>query len=243
MNSTPFRVIGFGKEGEAAVNEIIAKNLDYTKAEVAGMNDTVVPHEGDKMAILLAGNSCKGFVDTARAFRKAGLLTLAAVTDVTGISPDLADSLTTVPAEKLAEVTEIILYPFSHSGAIHIGFFDLDSSMKATKNFVTSRAVAEGDERIKKAIESTVCNIGHDNIESADHIIILLSHNPGSSNPIKMGEIIAITDFTASLPDTVDLIWGNYFDHSMPDDAVGVMMIASGNMTDVTAPLQVSRRE
>jgi cell division protein FtsZ len=129
-------------------------------------------------------------------------------------------------------IAEIITVP----GYVNVDFADVETVMSDSGGAVMGSAIAEGENRAVKAIESALSSPLLNNNEITGARSILLNITSGKKE-ITMDEISEITDYViASASKKTTLIWGMGHDQNL-EEKIGVTVIATGfqmnNILDV----------
>jgi len=133
-----------------------------------------------------------------------------------------ADDTLTNAARSISEIISERCY-------INVDFRDVCATLKDSGTAIIATAEGEGEHRISKAIENALHSplLKRHDIQSSKRLLMKVSHNKKSENPVKMDEINEITAFTTRLPSTIDVKWGL---HDSPElgDKVKITILASG---------------
>lgn len=132
-----------------------------------------------------------------------------------------ADNILATAAKGIAEIITV-------PGYINVDFEDVNFVMKDSGVAIMGSAVAKGEDRARKVIESALNSplLEDNDIRGAKHI--LLNITTGKSPEITMDEVGEITEYIQQEAgyDT-DLIWGSCVDESL-EDQISVTLIATG---------------
>lgn len=134
-----------------------------------------------------------------------------------------ADAILTTAAKGIAEIITVW-------GKINVDFEDVNTVMRGSGVAIMGNAVAEGDERARKAISSAMNSplLEDNDIRGAQHI--LLNITSGKSE-ITMSEIGEITEYVQEEAGYgTNLIWGCGHDVSL-GEKISVTLIATGFKT------------
>lgn len=128
-----------------------------------------------------------------------------------------------VLANAAKAIAEIVTIP----GYINIDFADVETTMHDSKVAVMNTGYAEGENRIKMAIEDALNSpiVNTTNIKGARNV--LLSFYCSRKHQIEMKEVQQIHDFMDTVGDNVEVIWGATYDDSL-DKKVKITLIATG---------------
>lgn len=147
-----------------------------------------------------------------------------------------ADDTLTNAARSISEIISERCY-------INVDFRDVCTTLRDSGTAIISTAYGEGEHRISNAIENALHSplLKKHDIQTSKRLLMKVSHNRNSENPVKMEEMNEITAFTAKLPSTIDVKWGL---HDSPDlgDKVKITILASGfdvtlNKRDTLIPM------
>ena len=131
-----------------------------------------------------------------------------------------ADDILAVAAKGIAEIITV-------AGYINVDFEDVNTVMRNSGVAIMGTAMAEGDDRAKKAVDMALTSplLEENNIYGAKHILLNIT---SGTREVTMDEITQITDFvnTEAGVDS-NLIWGNCFDESL-GEKISVTVIATG---------------
>ncbi|HQX43927.1 MAG: cell division protein FtsZ [Saprospiraceae bacterium] len=132
-----------------------------------------------------------------------------------------ADNILATAAKGIAEIITV-------PGYINVDFEDVNFVMKESGVSIMGSALARGEDRARKVIESALNSplLEDNDIRGAKHI--LLNITTGKSPEITMDEVGEITEYIQQEAgyDT-DLIWGSCVDESL-EDQISVTLIATG---------------
>jgi len=131
-----------------------------------------------------------------------------------------ADNILTTAAKGIAEIITV-------PGYVNVDFEDVNTVMRGSGVAIMGTAVAEGDDRSKKAVDDALSSplLEDSNIRGAQHILINIT---SGSKEVTMDEIFEITEFVQEEAGYgTDLIWGNCYDETL-GDGICVTVIATG---------------
>ncbi len=131
-----------------------------------------------------------------------------------------ADDILAVAAKGIAEIITV-------AGYVNVDFEDVNTVMRNSGVAIMGTAVAEGEDRAKKAVDLALTSplLEDNNIYGAKHILLNIS---SGSKEVTMDEITQITEFVqAEAGVDTNLIWGNCFEESL-GDKLCVTVIATG---------------
>lgn len=132
-----------------------------------------------------------------------------------------ADNILATAAKGIAEIITV-------PGYINVDFEDVNFVMKDSGVSIMGSALAKGEDRARKVIESALNSplLEDNDIRGAKHI--LLNITTGRNPEITMDEVGEITEYIQQEAgyDT-DLIWGSCVDESL-EDQISVTLIATG---------------
>ncbi|MBS1646935.1 MAG: cell division protein FtsZ [Bacteroidetes bacterium] len=131
-----------------------------------------------------------------------------------------ADNVLTGAAKSIAEIISINLH-------INVDFNDVKTVMKDSGVAIMGTAVASGERRAIRAVESALNSplLNDNNIRGARHVLLNIM---SGSDDISMDEFGEITDFIQEASGyTAELITGYGIDQSLGDN-VGVTIVATG---------------
>jgi len=134
-----------------------------------------------------------------------------------------ADAILTTAAKGIAEIITVW-------GKINVDFEDVNTVMRGSGVAIMGNAVADGEDRARKAISSAMSSplLEDNDIRGAQHI--LLNITSGKSE-VTMSEIGEITDYVQEEAGYgTNLIWGCGHDTSL-GEKIGVTLIATGFKT------------
>ena len=131
-----------------------------------------------------------------------------------------ADDILAVAAKGIAEIITV-------AGYVNVDFEDVNTVMRNSGVAIMGTAVAEGEDRAKKAVDLALTSplLEDNNIYGAKHILLNIS---SGSKEVTMDEITQITEFVqAEAGVDTNLIWGNCYEESL-GDKLCVTVIATG---------------
>lgn len=131
-----------------------------------------------------------------------------------------ADNILTTAAKGIAEIITV-------TGIINVDFEDVNTVMKNSGVAIMGTAIAEGNERARKAINAALSSplLEDNDIRGAQHI--LLNITSGTSE-VTMEEVAEITEHVQEEAGYgTDLIWGNCYDESL-GEKIMITLIATG---------------
>ncbi|RMG83983.1 MAG: cell division protein FtsZ [Bacteroidetes bacterium] len=131
-----------------------------------------------------------------------------------------ADNILTTAAKGIAEIITV-------PGYVNVDFEDVNTVMRGSGVAIMGTAVAEGDDRAKKAVDEALSSplLEENNIRGAQHILLNVT---SGTREVTMDEIFEITEFVQEEAGYgTDLIWGNCYDESL-GDKISVTVIATG---------------
>lgn len=133
---------------------------------------------------------------------------------------EYADNILTTAAKGIAEIITV-------PGYINVDFEDVNTVMKESGITVMGSAVAEGDNRAKKAVETALSSqlLEDNDIRGAKHILLNIT---SGTKEVTMDEIGEITEYIQGEAGFgTDLIWGNCKNESL-GEKICVTVIATG---------------
>ncbi len=222
-----FRVIGFGQETAGAIDKIKSSDYESTEAFMADSSTDIAPLDGDHMVILLAPKVDEAFLAAACKFSQARVLTLGVVAEAPDFDCSNYAILSVTKPEKFAETVDTVLYPLSKPNLIALDFMDIATGLHEASTFTTATASAQGENRIKEAIDKAVSEVGKEKLSQCKRLIINVRFDPESATPTRMSEMQALADFAAELDDDKNVIWGVSKDSSLPEGFITVSLLAS----------------
>jgi cell division protein FtsZ len=131
-----------------------------------------------------------------------------------------ADNILTTAAKGIAEIITV-------PGYVNVDFEDVNTVMRASGVAIMGTALAEGDNRAKRAVDEALNSplLEDNNIRGAKHILLNIS---SGKKEVTMDEIFEITEFVQEeAGHGTDLIWGNCYDERL-GDKLSVTIIATG---------------
>ena len=131
-----------------------------------------------------------------------------------------ADNILTTAAKGIAEIITV-------PGYVNVDFEDVNTVMRDSGVAIMGTAVAEGENRAKKAVDEALNSplLEDNNIRGAQHILLNIT---SGKKEVTMHEIFAITEFVQEEAGFgTDLIWGNCYDESL-GEKISVTVIATG---------------
>ena len=131
-----------------------------------------------------------------------------------------ADDILTIAAKGIAEIITV-------PGYVNVDFEDVNTVMRNSGVAVMGTAIASGEGRALKAVESALQSplLEDNNIEGAEHILINIT---SGETEVKMDEVFEITEYVQQEAGYgTDVIWGNCSDHNL-GDGISVTVIATG---------------
>jgi cell division protein FtsZ len=133
---------------------------------------------------------------------------------------EYADNILTTAAKGIAEIITV-------PGYINVDFEDVNTVMKDSGITVMGSAMAEGDSRAKKAVETALNSqlLEDNDIRGAKHILLNIS---SGTKEVTMDEIGEITEYIQGEAGYgTDLIWGNCKNDNL-GEKISVTVIATG---------------
>ncbi len=130
-----------------------------------------------------------------------------------------ADDILTTAAKGIAEIITV-------PGYINVDFEDVKTVMANSGKAIMGSAVAEGENRDKKAVENAIHSplLSENDIKGAKYILLNIT---SGNKEVLMDEITTITDYIQEeAGQDVDMIWGNCVDESL-GDKLSVTIIAT----------------
>ena len=131
-----------------------------------------------------------------------------------------ADNILTTAAKGIAEIITV-------PGYVNVDFEDVNTVMRGSGVAIMGTAIAEGDDRAKKAVDEALSSplLEDSNIRGAKHILVNIT---SGTREVTMDEIFEVTEFVQEEAGYgTDLIWGNCYDENL-GDAICVTVIATG---------------
>ncbi len=131
-----------------------------------------------------------------------------------------ADDILATAAKGIAEIITV-------PGYVNVDFEDVNTVMRNSGVAIMGTAVAEGDDRAKRAVDAALSSplLEDNNIKGAQHILLNIT---SGTKEVTMDEIFEITEFVQEEAGYgTDLIWGNCYDETM-GEAISVTLIATG---------------
>ena len=131
--------------------------------------------------------------------------------------------------DTLANAARSISDIISEEGYINVDFQDVKTTLKDSGTAIISTAYGEGPHRISDAIYNALHSplLKKHDINTAQRLLFKFSCWKDSENCIRAEEIKEINEFTAKLPNTIDVKWGVSDDPSLCDK-VKFTILASG---------------
>lgn len=236
----------YAEETEHRIREALddGTRMVFITAGMGGGTGTgaspVIARIAQEMGILTVGIVTIPFrFELGKAIRKAmrGIATLAQFTDALLVInneklkllfpdldlPNAFQKADEVLCKAAISIAEIITIP----GYINTDFQDVYNTLKDGNVAIMNVGMAEGEERITKAIENALNSplVNTNDVRGASRI--LLSLYCSESNAIRMQEFDQVQRFCDSVGDEVDVRWGASYDNSL-GDKVKVTIIATG---------------
>lgn len=131
-----------------------------------------------------------------------------------------ADDILATAAKGIAEIITV-------PGYINVDFEDVNTVMRNSGVSIMGNAVAEGDDRARKAIHAALNSplLEDNDIRGAQHILLNIT---SGTKEVTMSEIGEITDYVQEEAGYgTDLIWGNCIDPTL-GDKLCITLIATG---------------
>nr|MBS0037942.1 cell division protein FtsZ [Saprospiraceae bacterium] len=131
-----------------------------------------------------------------------------------------ADNILTTAAKGIAEIITV-------PGFINVDFEDVNTVMRDSGVAIMGAAVAEGENRARKAIDMALNSplLEESDIRGAQQILLNISCG---EKEVTMDEICEITDYIqAEAGEDANLIWGNCYDKTL-GEKISVTLIATG---------------
>lgn len=231
-NSVYFRVIGFGTETADVVRRLNALDYYGVESTMADPTRTVCPTDDDRMIILLAPQQTEEFHSVAESFYRAGVLTVAILTEPCRFTDEFLDSYTVTRSTDFYTVAKALLDPICLQGYINFDFNDIHTTLAHSGRFIASEATSVGKGRVADAVARLTKQLAPEARNAFERLALVLYYNPKTD--LQMAEISKINDFLSLLPQQTDTIWGVYHDEDMQPDGFRLSLIASGkNLTSV----------
>ena len=122
-------------------------------------------------------------------------------------------------------ITEII----TMHGRINLDFEDVRTVLKDGGVAVMSTGYAEGDERVKHAIEEALHSplLNNNDVYRSDRILLAITFNDSPQTALRTEEMNEVTDFMSRFSDDVETKWGMATDSSL-GAKVKITILASG---------------
>lgn len=133
-----------------------------------------------------------------------------------------ADDILTIAAKGIAEIITL-------AGKINVDFEDVNTVMKNSGVSLMGSAVAEGEDRARRAVESVLNSplLEDNDIRGANQILLNISSSHGAKE-MTMSEMRTITDYIMEeAGQNIDVIWGHGYDESL-GDKISITLIATG---------------
>ncbi len=131
-----------------------------------------------------------------------------------------ADNILSTAAKGIAEIITV-------PGYVNVDFEDVNTVMRDSGVAIMGTAVAEGDDRAKRAVDEALSSplLEDNDIQGAQHILLNIA---SGAKEVTMEEIFQITEFVQEEAGYgTDLIWGNCYDESL-GNKLAVTVIATG---------------
>jgi cell division protein FtsZ len=131
-----------------------------------------------------------------------------------------ADDILSTAAKGIAEIITV-------PGYVNVDFEDVNTVMRGSGVAIMGTAVAEGDNRAKRAVDEALNSplLEENNIKGAQHILINIT---SGTKEVTMEEIFEITEFVQEEAGKgTNLIWGNCYDETL-GEKISVTVIATG---------------
>lgn len=131
-----------------------------------------------------------------------------------------ADNILTTAVKGIAEIITI-------PGYVNVDFEDVNTVMRKSGVAIMGNAVAEGEDRARKAISQALNSplLEDNDIRGAKHILLNIT---SGTKEVTMDEIGEITDYVQEEAGYgTDLVWGNCSDESL-GDKISITLIATG---------------
>lgn len=135
-----------------------------------------------------------------------------------------ADAILTTAAKGIAEIITVW-------GKINVDFEDVNTVMRGSGVAIMGNAVAEGEERARKAISQAMNSplLEDNDIRGAQHILLNIT---SGKNEVTMSEIGEITEYVQEEAGYgTNLIWGSGHDETL-GEKISVTLIATGFKTN-----------
>lgn len=135
-----------------------------------------------------------------------------------------ADNILAVAAKGIAEIITV-------TGYINVDFEDVKTVMKNSGTALMGSAIAEGEDRARKAIEEALASpLLNDNyIKGTNNILLYLA---SGDEELTMDEVTEITDFIQNeAGQNAEIIWGNGIDYSL-GNKISITLVATGFTSD-----------
>lgn len=179
--------------------------------------------EGDKKVLkaLEGADEMKKHVDALLVINNENLLELYKDLNFWNAFEKADDTL----ANAARSISDII----SEKMYINVDFQDVKTTLKDSGTAIISTAYGEGERRISEAIHNALHSplLKKHDINTSKRLLFKFSCWKDSSNPIRAEEIQEIRQFTAKLPDSIDVKWGIADDPTL-GDKVKITILASG---------------
>ncbi len=135
-----------------------------------------------------------------------------------------ADNILTVAAKGIAEIITV-------TGYINVDFEDVKTVMKNSGTALMGSAVAEGEDRARKAIEEALASplLNDNHIKGTNNILLYLA---SGDEELTMDEVTEITDYIQEeAGQNAEIIWGNGIDQSL-GNKISITLVATGFNSD-----------
>lgn len=136
-----------------------------------------------------------------------------------------ADNILTVAAKGIAEIITV-------TGYINVDFEDVKTVMKNSGTALMGSAVAEGENRARKAVEEALASplLNDNHIKGTNNILLYLA---SGDEELTMDEVTEITDYIQEeAGKNAEIIWGNGIDYSL-GNKISITLVATGFNADL----------
>ncbi len=218
-----FITAGMGGGTGTGASPVVARLAKEAGMLTIGIVTVPFLFEGDKkiMKALDGAKEMKKYVDALLVINNQNLLELYKDINFFNAFGKADDTL----ANAARSISEIISEPCY----VNVDFQDVKTTLKDSGTAIISTAYGEGENRISKAIHSALHSPllkAHD-IYSSKRLLLKFMCWKDSPNPLRAEEIAEIYQFTAKLPETIDVKWG-IGDKPELGDKVKITVLASG---------------
>lgn len=195
--------------------------------------------EGQKKIVkaLDGANEMRKYVDALLIINNQRLISIYPDLDMDNAMGKADDTLSTAARS----ISELI----TAEGRINLDFQDVKTTLLDGGVAIISTGVAEGENRVTKAINDALNSplLKNRDVYSSSRILFNVFYNPDAESPLKASELGEIEGFMANFTKDVDVITGTTHDKTL-ENSIKITILASGFDVQLSdeAPVQKATR-